>query len=531
MTWPGIDHWIGGPHETELVPMSWEELATLAAAGWEVGAHTRTHPHMTQLRRRHAGRGASGFAPRLRSQSGTAVPIVRLSVLGRGRTGRQGDRRGGLHGRRHPPGEHASGLAAALSAGRDLLRGWLAALPAEDLAPDDAAARGARLARSPRGLEGARGCARPSRAGRAGLRRRAPPSMPAERRGPRDPRSAKRPRARGLFERFPEGLVLVGEGRRVVSMNRRAQALLGLDTPPENVGSLTCCELVCNAVDRRGRSFRTLPHGADASHRRAARRRSGDRSLEGSGRRARGDHSRGSTRRTSACSCRSNPPRTRGPLPATGLAATARPELRVHTLGRIAVEAAGREIGGEWVEQRPGLLLKYLVCERHRVAASDRIAEALWPEAQRREALASLRHYVHVLRERLEPDRAERGASSFVETHRGGYRLDPERVWVDATELERRAGRGLELHAEGQPDLRQAVSGERRASSPGRVPPRRGRGGMDARGARTPPWPGRPRLRGARGRRAGGGRPRLGGASMPGGWPTSSRWTSTSSGS
>ncbi len=101
----------------------------------------------------------------------------------------------------------------------------------------------------------------------------------------------------------------------------------------------------------------------------------------------------------------------------------------------------------------PACLLKYLVCERHRVAASDRIAEALWPEAQRREALASLRHYVHVLRQRLEPDRAERGASSFVETHRGGYRLDPERVWVDATELERRAGRGLELHAEGQPDL------------------------------------------------------------------------------
>jgi peptidoglycan/xylan/chitin deacetylase (PgdA/CDA1 family) len=49
MTWPGIDHWIGGPHEEELLPMSWEELATLASAGWEIGAHTRTHPHMTQL--------------------------------------------------------------------------------------------------------------------------------------------------------------------------------------------------------------------------------------------------------------------------------------------------------------------------------------------------------------------------------------------------------------------------------------------------------------------------------------------------
>jgi peptidoglycan/xylan/chitin deacetylase (PgdA/CDA1 family) len=29
--------------------MSWEELATLAAAGWEIGGHTRTHPHLTEL--------------------------------------------------------------------------------------------------------------------------------------------------------------------------------------------------------------------------------------------------------------------------------------------------------------------------------------------------------------------------------------------------------------------------------------------------------------------------------------------------
>jgi peptidoglycan/xylan/chitin deacetylase (PgdA/CDA1 family) len=49
MAWPGIDHWLGGPHESELVPMSWEELATLATAGWEIGAHTRTHPHLTEL--------------------------------------------------------------------------------------------------------------------------------------------------------------------------------------------------------------------------------------------------------------------------------------------------------------------------------------------------------------------------------------------------------------------------------------------------------------------------------------------------
>jgi peptidoglycan/xylan/chitin deacetylase (PgdA/CDA1 family) len=31
------------------MPMSWEELRSLADAGWEIGAHTRTHPHLTEL--------------------------------------------------------------------------------------------------------------------------------------------------------------------------------------------------------------------------------------------------------------------------------------------------------------------------------------------------------------------------------------------------------------------------------------------------------------------------------------------------
>jgi peptidoglycan/xylan/chitin deacetylase (PgdA/CDA1 family) len=49
MAWPGIDEWRGGPHESELRPMSWNQLATLATAGWEVGSHTRTHPRLTSL--------------------------------------------------------------------------------------------------------------------------------------------------------------------------------------------------------------------------------------------------------------------------------------------------------------------------------------------------------------------------------------------------------------------------------------------------------------------------------------------------
>jgi peptidoglycan/xylan/chitin deacetylase (PgdA/CDA1 family) len=49
MSWPGIHQWVGGPTERELVGMSWDELAALADAGWEIGSHTRKHPHLTRL--------------------------------------------------------------------------------------------------------------------------------------------------------------------------------------------------------------------------------------------------------------------------------------------------------------------------------------------------------------------------------------------------------------------------------------------------------------------------------------------------
>jgi peptidoglycan/xylan/chitin deacetylase (PgdA/CDA1 family) len=49
MRWPGINRWLGGPHERELTPMSWADLRALGDAGWEIGSHTRSHPHLTQI--------------------------------------------------------------------------------------------------------------------------------------------------------------------------------------------------------------------------------------------------------------------------------------------------------------------------------------------------------------------------------------------------------------------------------------------------------------------------------------------------
>ncbi|MGH2925993.1 MAG: BTAD domain-containing putative transcriptional regulator [Solirubrobacterales bacterium] len=277
-------------------------------------------------------------------------------------------------------------------------------------------------------------------------------SAPLEPRGGRAATAAakgRRPRARGLFDRFPEGLVLVGDGRSVVSVNRKAHELLGLEGPVTEDPPPTCCELVCDALVGDGESRRCLAE-------RILGEAEGSPEIRAWARPA----ATGATVSVIASRLDAEDVRVllqveRSDAEGAGdepSSAAGGQGLRIQTLGRVAVEVAGRDHGGEWIEQRPGLLLKYLVCERHRVAASDRIAEALWPEAGRREGLTTLRHYVHVLRERLEPDRPKRGASSFIETHRGGYRLDPARVWVDATELERRVAHGLRLHEEGQPE-------------------------------------------------------------------------------
>jgi len=47
--WDGLHDWAGTPHAGELAPMSWGELGELADNGWEIGSHTRSHPHLTAL--------------------------------------------------------------------------------------------------------------------------------------------------------------------------------------------------------------------------------------------------------------------------------------------------------------------------------------------------------------------------------------------------------------------------------------------------------------------------------------------------
>jgi peptidoglycan/xylan/chitin deacetylase (PgdA/CDA1 family) len=49
LSWPGVSHWLSTQHVDEMRAMNWNDLGELTELGWEVGSHTRDHPHLTRL--------------------------------------------------------------------------------------------------------------------------------------------------------------------------------------------------------------------------------------------------------------------------------------------------------------------------------------------------------------------------------------------------------------------------------------------------------------------------------------------------
>jgi DNA-binding SARP family transcriptional activator len=128
------------------------------------------------------------------------------------------------------------------------------------------------------------------------------------------------------------------------------------------------------------------------------------------------------------------------------------PQLRISAFGRTWVDSREGPLGGQWLQQRPGLLLKYLVVERNRVVHAEEIAEALWPGAGR-QSVNNVRHFMHALRQKLEPERPRGAESSFVVTVQGGYALDRRRVRIDADEFEQAARDGMAAVRQGEHDV------------------------------------------------------------------------------
>jgi DNA-binding SARP family transcriptional activator len=249
-----------------------------------------------------------------------------------------------------------------------------------------------------------------------------------------------------LFERFMYGLVLVDRDGKALYLNRKARQLLMPECNGTPKGEWTCCDLLCSRLgpilgggcmsQRVAEAGVHLPEvriDIEGGRLQTAAWVSGS-SLDPDGDRLLFHLRPGSPgdRR------RRTPPEW-----LSQVCPSQRCDLQISTLGRFGVEGAEGPLNGEWLEQRPGQLLKFLVGERRRVVSADQIAEAMWPEAGVDDARNRLRYYVHVLREKLEPDRAWRSPSRFVVVRRGGYMLDTSQVWIDADEFEREVQAGL----------------------------------------------------------------------------------------
>jgi DNA-binding SARP family transcriptional activator len=243
---------------------------------------------------------------------------------------------------------------------------------------------------------------------------------------------------RAAFDRFPHGLMVVHRSRTVIAVNPALRRLVG-PGPLEDRHPTTCCAVLgCGLVDdARERACITdhvmtaagpvrdlrihLPGGAGAAWLSASPLDAG--------------------RRGAVLEVR----------PDADDVALAAPDgrLRIRALGRMRVDGPQGPLGGAWLDQRPGQLLKYLVAERGRLVPVEGIAEAIWPEAEFAAANA-VRHLVHVLRERLEPARGRARPSAFVVSRRGGYALAAGAVRVDADDFAAAATGALDGFAAGE---------------------------------------------------------------------------------
>ena len=97
--------------------MSWDQLAALAAAGWEIGSHTQTHPHLTELAPDRLAEELAGSRAEIERNLGLPCPAIA-----------------------YPYGDHDDAVLAAATRGRVL--GGLHAAEALPDRPSRSAGRG-----------------------------------------------------------------------------------------------------------------------------------------------------------------------------------------------------------------------------------------------------------------------------------------------------------------------------------------------------------------------------------------------------
>ncbi len=125
------------------------------------------------------------------------------------------------------------------------------------------------------------------------------------------------------------------------------------------------------------------------------------------------------------------------------------PVLRVHVLGSITADVAGRAVELRGAHQRR--LLAMLVAADRRVISTDRLVAQLWDDAPPDAASRTFRTYVARLRRSIEAAGAAAGTDYLI-TDPPGYRLGGP-VATDADDFERAVERGRDHLAVGEATL------------------------------------------------------------------------------
>jgi DNA-binding SARP family transcriptional activator len=122
-------------------------------------------------------------------------------------------------------------------------------------------------------------------------------------------------------------------------------------------------------------------------------------------------------------------------------------DVSVAALGPLSVTVAGRPRDGDWLQQRPGQVFRYLLASRSSAQRSEAIASALWPD-RGPSAVANVRYCIFKLREQL----SDGGdlASSLVVRDAAGYRIDLQRVRLDVDVFQEKITAGIAAHRRGE---------------------------------------------------------------------------------
>ena len=144
-------------------------------------------------------------------------------------------------------------------------------------------------------------------------------------------------------------------------------------------------------------------------------------------------------------------------LDAAGRGPAPERDVRVAALGRLSVTVDGRSRDGDWLQQRPGQVFRYLIASREGAQRSEAIASALWPE-RGPSAVANVRYCIFKLREQLGERRDP--ADSLIARDAAGYRIDLCRVELDVDVFQAKSAAGITAHRNGDVRRAEALLGE-----------------------------------------------------------------------